>query len=80
MQIVGSLFIDVSSFKFKMSKEIEESVESDQRKLFTQLNNRDSTLSVEDIIAFSRGFEEKYAEKRVDQTTSIQWPRGSTGR
>ena len=64
MQIAGSLFIDVSSFKFKMSKEIEEGVESDQRKLFTQLNNRDSTLSVEDIIAFARGFEEKYAEKK----------------
>lgn len=54
----------MSSFEFKMSEEIDESVESDQSKLFSQLNNHDGTFSVDDILAFAPGLDEKYAERK----------------
>jgi len=51
-----------------MSEEIDESSESDQSKLFSQLNNRDCTFSVrfsvEDVLAFARGIDGKYAEQK----------------
>ena len=52
----------MSSFKFKMSEEIDESIESNQSKC--QSNNRDSTFSVEDVLAFARGLDGKYAEQK----------------
>jgi len=53
-----------------MSEEIDESIESDQSKLFSQLNNRDTCstfsvrFSVEDVLAFARGLDGKYAEQK----------------
>ena len=41
-----------------MSEEIDERVESDQSKLFSQLNNHDSTFSVKGIIGFAHGLEQ----------------------
>lgn len=37
---------------------------SDQNNLFNQLNNRDSTYSVEDIIEFAHTLDDKYAEQK----------------
>ena len=39
-------------------------MESDQNNLFNQLNNHDSTYSVEDIIEFAHTLDDKYAEQK----------------
>ena len=54
----------VNSFKFKMSEEINRSVESDRGDLFDLLNYCDSTSSVEDMLAFAHAFDEKYAGQK----------------
>ena len=54
----------MSSFEFKRSEEINQSVESDRSDLFDQLNYCDSTSSVKDILAFAHALDEKYAEQK----------------
>ena len=69
----------MSSFKFQMSEEIDESIESDQSKLFSQLNNRDTCstfsvrFSVEDVLAFARGLDGKYAEQKESINSIATW-------
>ena len=61
----------------EMSEEIDESSESDQSKLFSQLNNRDCTFSVrfsvEDVLAFARGIDGKYAEQKESINSIATW-------
>ena len=54
----------MSSFEFKMSEEINRSVESDRNDLFDQLTYCDSTSPVEDILAFAHTLDEKYAKQK----------------
>ena len=54
----------MSSFEFKMSEQINRSVEDDQSDLFDQVNYCDSTSSVENILAFACALDKKYAEQK----------------
>ena len=54
----------MSSFEFKISEEINRSVESDGSDFFYQFNYCDSTSLVEDILAFAYALDGKCAEQK----------------